>query len=139
MSKYDDILHFDHPVSKTHPQMSMIARAAQFMPFAALTGYESALDESIRMTEDRIENGDADNELLNESMRYLLEHVQEHPLVTILYFEPDEKKSGGAYREITGKVLKARLFERELWIEGGAVIPFDYIRSIDRHPPAPDQ
>ena len=72
-------------------------------------------------------------------MRYLLEHVQEHPVVTILYFEPDAKKSGGAYREITGKVLKARLFERKLWIEGGAVIPFDYIRSIDRHPPAPDQ
>lgn len=68
MSRYDDILHFDHPVSKTHPQMSMIARAAQFMPFAALTGYESALDESVRVTEDRIENGDADNEMLNESI-----------------------------------------------------------------------
>ena len=60
-------------------------------------------------------------------MRYLLEHVQEHPVVTILYFEPDAKKSGGSYREITGKVLKARLYERELWIEGAVVIPFRVI------------
>ena len=96
MGNYDDIIDLPHHVSETHPPMSRADRAAQFSPFAALTGYDAAVRETARMTERRIELDEGVKAELNARLNCILEHLSEHPQVSITYFMPDEKKSGGA-------------------------------------------
>jgi len=95
---YDDIINLPHHVSKKHPQMSMRNRAAQFAPFAALTGHSAAIEETARLTDSQIELADEDNEILNQKMAFLRENLHERPIVTVTYFVEDNKKSGGAYK-----------------------------------------
>lgn len=131
MGKYDDLLHLPRPASKSHPPMPLADRAAQFSPFAALTGYEDVLREAARLTDEKIEPGDADTETLNARTALLLAHLAEHPEVTVTYFVPDERKPGGQYVSVTGKLQKFRIAEQEIELEDGPTIPLHQILSLE--------
>ena len=95
-TQYDDIIHLPHHVSKTRPQMSMLDRAAQFPPFAALTGYEDAIQETGRLTDTKVEIGEEVREELDRKQQYLQDIIADRPEITITYFVPDERKAGGS-------------------------------------------
>lgn len=103
---YEDIINLPHHVSSRHPQMPLTARAAQFSPFAALTGHEDAIRETGRLTEDFREPDEDRRELLDNKIRLLQENLSGHPEVEVTYFQPDPKKSGGAYVTVRGRVKK---------------------------------
>lgn len=103
---YDDIIHLPHHVSKTHPQMSMLNRAAQFSPFAALTGYEGQIGEAARLTDERMELSENEKEQLDEKLRFLFDCLDDRPTVRITYFVPDRRKTGGSYITAAGIVKK---------------------------------
>ena len=128
---YDDILHLPHPTSKRHPRMPIVDRAAQFSPFAALTGYDAAVRESARVTEQRIELDEGVKAELNARLNCILEHLPEHPQVSITYFMPDEKKSGGAYRTVTGAVRKLDGFAKTLTLVDGTVVPVEEMIHVE--------
>jgi hypothetical protein len=129
--KYDAILNRPHHVSTRHTPMSPMDRAAQFSPFAALTGHAAAIEETARLTESRMELDDSQMELLDTRLQLLRAHLTEHPLVTFTYFQPDEKKSGGAYLSTTGIVKKILDFERLIVLEDGTHLPFDSLTAIE--------
>lgn len=104
--RYDDVINRQHPTSKKHPRMSNMNRAAQFAPFAALTGYEESIGETARLTDRRIELSENEIEELNAKLNFIQEHIKEHPEVTITYFQPNERKEGGAYITVTSKVRR---------------------------------
>lgn len=131
-NRYDEIINLPHHVSKTRPQMPLSDRAAQFAPFAALTGYDSAIKETGRLTGERVE---LDEEALNDlNMRYqlLVDALDEEPEVEITYFKPDERKSGGEYVTVTGTVKKVDDFERLITMQNGTKIPMDDVLAVDR-------
>ena len=130
-NKYDEILSLPHHVSKTRPQMPMSDRAAQFAPFAALTGYDSAIKETGRLTDERIELDEEALTALNMRYQLLMDALNEEPEVEITYFKPDERKSGGAYVTATGAVIKVDDFERLVTMQDGTKIPMDDVLSID--------
>ena len=105
-NKYDKIINLPHHVSSTRPHMSMIDRAAQFSPFAALTGYDAAVRETARLTEQKIELDEYEKAALDQRILLLQEHLKELPEVTITHFVPDERKDGGKYVSITEAVKK---------------------------------
>ena len=106
MNRYDDIINLPHHISPTRKQMSMHDRAAQFAPFAALVGYDDAVAETARLTETRPELDEQEQRAINERLAYIADHIHEHPEVCIKYFVSDERKSGGAIVEVSGKVKK---------------------------------
>mgnify|MGYP001780662477 FL=1 len=128
---YDDIIHLPHHVSKTRPQMSMEDRAAQFSPFAALTGYDAAILETGRLTEDKLELGEETQAILDRKQRYLAEIIDTKPEITVTYFVPDEKKSGGAYSTVTGFLKRIDEYERVLMLTDGRKIQLDAIFDIE--------
>lgn len=128
---YDDMLHGRRPVSQKHPPMSRADRAAQFSPFAALTGYDAAVRETARVTERRIELDEGVKAELNARLNCILEHLPEHPQVSITYFVPDEKKSGGAYRTVTGAVRKLDSFAKTLTLVDGTVVPMEEMVHVE--------
>lgn len=128
---YEDLLYMPHPVSKKHPQMSRYDRAAQFSPFAALTGHEAAVQEAARVTEERIELDEGEKERLNEILYTLLEKYQGHPDITITYFRPDARKSGGKYVTETGRIQKLDTFRRMILLDTQSEIPLDQISNIE--------
>lgn len=127
---YDDIIHLPRPVSKTRPRMAPIARAAQFSPFAVLTGYEAAIQETARLTDARVELDESMQETLRARLQIIEERIKESPKVTITYFQPDPKKTGGAYIKVCGHVRKVDEYERILVLGGGQEIPIDEIIDI---------
>ena len=127
---YDDIIHLPHHVSRNHPQMPHRDRSAQFAPFAALTGYEAALGETARQTAERRELDPQGAEELNCRLAALIARLPERPEVTVEYFVPDDRKAGGAYVTVTGRVQHISVPERTLVMEDGAVIPLDDSASI---------
>lgn len=131
MGNYDDIIDLPHHVSETHPPMSRADRAAQFSPFAALTGYDTAVRETARVTERRIELDEGVKAELNARLNCILEHLSEHPQVSITYFVPDEKKSGGAYRTVTGAVRKLDGFAKTLTLVDGTVVPVEEMIHVE--------
>ena len=131
MGNYDDIIDLPHHVSGTHPPMSRADRAAQFSPFAALTGYDAAVRETARVTERRIELDEGVKAELNARLNCILEHLSEHPQVSLTYFVPDEKKSGGAYRTVTGTVRKLDSFAKTLTLTDGTVIPMEEMVHVE--------
>ena len=131
MGKYDDIIDLPHHVSETHPPMSRADRAAQFSPFAALTGYDAAVRETARVTERRIELDEGVKAELNARLNCILEHLSEHPQVSLTYFVPDEKKSGGAYRSVTGTVRKLDSFAKNLTLTDGTVVPMEEMVHVE--------
>ncbi|MGN0107178.1 MAG: hypothetical protein ACI4A5_05735 [Hominilimicola sp.] len=104
--KYDDIINLPHHVSKTHKHMPIADRAAQFSAFAALNGYDEAVDETARITENRIELDESQKTVLNEKLNIIADNLYSRPTVCITYFKPDEKKNGGAYQTVTDSVKK---------------------------------
>lgn len=129
--KYDKIIALPRPVSKKHKPMSMIDRAAQFSPFAALTGYDAAVSETARLTDSRAERDEDTMAVLNERMQILSEWEYKYPEITVEYFVPDERKSGGAYVTVTGCFKWLDEVERKLVLQDGTKIPFDDIYRID--------
>ena len=129
--KYDEIMGLPHHVSKTRPQMPMSDRAAQFAPFAALTGYDSAIKETGRLTDERIELDVEALSALDMKYQLLMEALDEAPEVTITYFQPDERKAGGKYVSAVGAVKKIDDFERRITMRDGAKIPMDDVLSIE--------
>lgn len=127
---YDDILRLGHFEPKRHPRQPMSKRAAQFSPFAALTGYGDAVEETARYTDTRIETAAETQDAINRALNLLETRLSLHPAVLVEYFLPDSKKSGGAYRTVSGTLEKIRPFEQELVLSGGITIPFSEIRSI---------
>lgn len=128
---YDDIIHLPHHVSAKRLQMPMSDRAAQFSPFAALTGYDDAIQETGRLTEQKIELDDEALQELNEKFNILQEHLCEQPEVWFTYFKPDAQKDGGAYLTVTGVVRKIKLYEREILLQDGTIIPVDDMLKME--------
>lgn len=126
---YEDILHLSRPVSETHPPMERKNRAAQFSPFAALTGYEDAIREAARLTGERIELDEGEQEQLNAKLAYLVQATGERS-VCVTYFEPDSLKNGGAYVTVQGDFLKIDSYENLLFLEGYKGIPFSEIIEL---------
>lgn len=129
--KYDEIMSLPHHVSKTRPQMPMSDRAAQFSPFSALTGYDSAIRETGRLTDERIELDEEALMVLNMRYQLLVDSLKESPEVRITYFKPDERKSGGAYLTVAGIVKKVDDYERLITLQDGMVIPMDDVLTIE--------
>lgn len=111
---YEDIINLPHHVSARRAAMSLQDRAAQFSPFAALTGYEAIIAESGRLTQSRAELDGAAVEELDQALRQLAESIHSQPKVTVTYFAPDRRKTGGSYRTITGRVRRIDTAERYL-------------------------
>ena len=109
MKNYDDIINLPHYVSKKHPQMSREARAAQFAPFAALTGYDDAVKETARLTDNKIELDEEMKDIINDKLNVLEKHISEKPQATFTYFIADKRKNGGCYTSITGNVRQIDL------------------------------
>ena len=128
---YDDIINLPHHISLKRPQMPMHDRAAQFSPFAALTGYDEAIKEEGRLTSGRIELGEYESELLDRSLRDILEHIDERPYISVIYFEPDEKKSGGTYMEKSGRLKRVDEHERKLYFTDGTGVNMDSVIEIN--------
>ena len=131
---YDDIIRLPHHFSQNHPHMSMHDRAAQFAPFAALTGYEAAVGETARLTSERRELDPQDAEELNRRLTELAARLPDHPEVTVEYFVPDDRKAGGAYVTVTGRVRHISVSERLLVMEDGVVIALEDIATISGFP-----
>ncbi|MGI6014498.1 MAG: hypothetical protein ACOX7K_09525 [Oscillospiraceae bacterium] len=129
--QYEDIIHLPHYVSKIRPQMSLMERAAQFSPFAALTGYDAAIKETGRLTDEKIELGDEEKDLLNRKQQFLTRILHERPEITVTYFVPDERKSGGAYVTVTGNLRRIDEVERFLVMVDGRKIPLDDIADLE--------
>lgn len=129
--KYDDMIDFPHPSFARHPRMAMIDRAAQFSPFAALTGYEDAVKETARLTEDRTELTEAAKLEISSRIQVLLKSIRQEPVVTVTYYVPDERKAGGAYHTATGAVHKIDLYERVIFLKSGEQIPIDEIFELE--------
>ena len=127
---YDDIIYLSHHVSRNHPQMPLRDRAAQFVPFAALTGCEAAVGETARLTAERRELDAQEAEELNRRLAALIAHLPDRPEATIEYFVPDDRKAGGAYVTVTGRVRHISVPEKTLVMEDGTVIPLDDIVSM---------
>lgn len=128
--KYKDIIHLPHKQSTTRPHMAVVDRAAQFAPFAALVGYDDAVKETARLTESRRELSDGALEQLNAKLNYIQEHLDEQPKVSITYFQPDSKKSGGAYLTCTGIVKRVDDYEHTVLMQDGREIFIDDITEI---------
>lgn len=128
--KYDDILYLPHPVSRRRGSMSNYDRAAQFSPFAALTGFDATIEEAGRLTDRRIELDEAEKELLNEKLQEILEHIDAQPQVTITHFVYDQRKAGGAYISTTGRVKKIDTYSRAILFTDGTAIPVSEIVGI---------
>lgn len=128
--EYDDIISLPHPSSRNHPRMSMYQRAAQFAPFAALTGHNAAINETARLTDSQLELSEHERQLLDSKLTRLLSHLHEHPTITVTYFIPDPHKQGGSYTTFTGILHKWDEYKRELLFTDGTSILTSYIIQV---------
>lgn len=126
---YEDILYMPHHVSTKHPPMPASDRAAQFSPFAALTGHDAAIQETGRLTDIQVEQSEELRTLLDRKQQYLA--TLERPEVTVTYFLPDGRKDGGAYVTATGQLKRIDPVERVLILVGGQSIPLDDITDLN--------
>ncbi|MEE1023954.1 MAG: hypothetical protein U0L48_02725 [Acutalibacteraceae bacterium] len=129
--KYKDIINLPHHQSKRRPRRSMIDRAAQFSPFAALTGHNDAIIETARLTDRKIELDEGTKSVLNEKIQMISDYLSEMPTVTFTHFEPDIKKDGGAYLKTTGTVKKIDDFNKEIYLTDGTIILIEHIYEIE--------
>lgn len=128
---YEDIINLLHHVSATRPQMSRENRAAQFSPFSALTGYEAAIKETARITDERIVLGESAIADLDMKLSILSENVTNHPEVMVTYFQSDENKDGGFYVTISGLLRKLDDYEHTLVVMDGTKIAISDILEIE--------
>ncbi len=141
--QYEDMLDLPHPVSAAHPQMSRQDRAAQFAPFSALTGHGAAIRETARLTDERMELDEYEKAELDRKLRLLrdtlrdqqktpyCDSIRNRPAVTIEYFLPDEKKTGGSYVKAVGIVKRIDDYRHELVMEDGMAIPVGEIVALE--------
>ena len=129
--KYADLIDLPHHQSDTRPKMSNYDRAAQFSPFAALTGHADSIKETARLTDEYSEPSEEMKAIMNEKILFLMEQLENQPEITITFFKPDEKKQGGEYITITGVVKKIKTYERQIQMTTGDLIPIDMIFGID--------
>lgn len=129
--RYDDMIGLPHHVSKTRPHMPIGDRAAQFAPFAALTGYGDAVNETARLTEQRAELDEDRKAEIDAALRKLAQCADEEPEAAVTYFMPDGRKAGGSYVTVRGRVRRADTARRVLIFRGGTEVPFDDIYGID--------
>lgn len=130
MGEYDDIIGLPHHVSSTRPHMPMLDRAAQFQPFRALTGYEDAVQETARYTDEKVELTEDEKALLDMELQRLSDDIANRPQVTLTCFRPDKKKSGGAYVTTTGRLKKIDDIEGALILASGERIVIEDILDI---------
>ena len=130
---YDDIIDLPHPVSEKYPRLSKAQRAAQFNPFAALTGYDAAVDEASRLTEEERFLDEESVSEINSILFDLKMRLKEKPQATICYFEPDDRKAGGAYRTLTGKVEKIDEYNGTIQIDK-KIVGLNRIMTIEAQP-----
>lgn len=130
-NKYMDIINLPHHISKTHSHMSIIDRAAQFAPFAALTGYDGVIKETARLTENRIELDEEEKKNLNEKIKLLHLNILNKPQVEVIYFKTDERKEGGEYISIKGVVTKIDIYEKAIIINKDIRLPLSDIIKIE--------
>lgn len=130
MNKYDNIINLPHHVSKTRKPMSLYNRAAQFAPFAALTGYDDAIKETARLTEQKIELSDELKNMLNQKIKLIIENIKLQPEVAITYFVKDKTKSGGFYKTISGKVKRIDEVEKFLLLTDKTKINLNDINNL---------
>ena len=128
--KYDDIINLPHHKSEKHGQMSMINRAAQFSPFAALTGHDAAVKETARLTDSRIEIDETVKAEIDVRLQLIQDNIKAEPIVSLTYFEPDIRKAGGAYLTITDKIKKIDHYENNIITHGEQIIPINEIIAI---------
>ena len=131
MEKYKDIINLPHKQSSKRPHMTLLDRAAQFAPFAALTGYDDAIKETGRLTDERIEMSEEKLAVLNERYQILVDHLSDEPEVTITYFVPDIYKTGGSYITTTGVVKKLDTYERLITMVDGSRILMDDVLLLE--------
>lgn len=131
MNDYNDIINLPHHESTSHPRMSAIDRAAQFSPFAALTGHKAAIRETARLTDARTELDEMKKEELDSRLKILREHLSMEPEIAITYFVPDARKEGGSYLRTIGTVKKLDDMEHKVIMANGTSIPMDDIYEIE--------
>ena len=131
MEKYKDIINLPHKQSSKRPHMSLLDRAAQFAPFAALTGYDDAIKETGRLTDERIEMSEEKLAALNARYQILTDNLREEPEVTITYFVPDIYKTGGSYVTKTGVMKKLDTYERLITMVDGTRIFMDDVLTLE--------
>lgn len=130
-ANYKDIIHLPRHVSKTYKPMPMIDRAAQFSPFAALTGHDAAIKETARTTENRVKLDVYMEEELDNKLQILISQIKHQPKVKITYFEQDEKKDGGTYVSVMGRVKKIDQYKRIILMNSGTKINIDDMIDIE--------
>ena len=130
MGEYDDLIYLPHPVSRKHPPMSAMDRAAQFSPFSALTGYEAVLQEAGRLTDSRAELSEYSRDILDQKQKILLDAAPTYPEITITYFIPDRRKQGGAYGTLKGNLKKIDLARRVIILLDGTEVSLDDVADI---------
>lgn len=130
-AEYADIINLPHHVSKTRPRMSMHDRAAQFSPFAALTGYDAAIKETARWTDEKVDLDENSRVSLDEKLLMLMSRLAEKPAVTITYFKKDERKAGGSYEMAKGCIRKVDLYTGIVVMDDQAQILIEDVIDID--------
>lgn len=130
--KYDDIIHLPRPVSQRHPPMPVSERAAQFSPFAALTGYDAAIDETARLTDAPVELAESRKLELNAKLQLLMENIARQPEVTVTFFVPDERKQGGSYVSRRCRIRRVDTHNRHILLSTGEQILFDRIVELEQ-------
>lgn len=130
MGKYDDMLNMKRHVSTSHTPMAAENRAAQFAPFAALSGYDEAVKETGRLTGERIELDENLKEVINSKLLMIQDCIDEHHTISVTYFVPDKYKSGGRYETVTSSVKKLNIIDRRLIMSDGTDIPMNEIIDI---------
>lgn len=131
MKKYENIIDLPHHTSDKRPRMSRENRAVQFSPFAALTGYNAEINETARLTDEKLELSEDRINDINTKLQIIMDNIDEYPEVTVEYFVPDERKSGGSYIKIIGNIRRIDEHERILIMKDNHTVPIDDIYSID--------
>lgn len=131
LHNYDDIIDLPHHVSPNRRRMSNVERGAQFSPFSALTGYGEAVEEAARLTEEKSELSEEMKAVIDAKIQMLSEHLEAEPEVTITYFKPDERKEGGAYVRLTGRVKRIDEIAKTIVLTDKTRIPIEQIRDIE--------
>ena len=129
--RYDNIITLPRHVSTRHSPMSNYDRAAQFSPFAALTGYDAVIAETGRLTDTQAELDEGGKQLLDEKLQAIRDHLRSQPRAEFLVFRPDARKNGGAYETLCGRVKKIDPVARCLVLAEGEIIPIDRIYGIE--------
>ena len=129
--KYDDVIHLPHPISRRHGRMSNYDRAAQFSPFAALTGFDALVEETGRLTQQRMELDEDEKEKIEAQLQRILQQIHLQPAVSITWFARDERKEGGAYTTVTGRVRKIDSYSRRIYFADGSFVPLCEVVAVE--------